>query len=188
MKIQPDLAALTAEVQKLIDDAFQRGLQEGAERARKSILAAADVAFQSGGPTILGDPHGFAAVRWTAPGLPHKPCAPDLFTPPRSRAPKGLIDEILERVLGLCPGMTIAEVEKAVVNEDARIAAKSVFNRLRHLEKHTGEFKRVEKRWYRREDVPPSNPSVNGSQIAIPSRGFPGYVDPLSEGDPLMSP
>ena len=51
--------------------------------------------------------------------------------------------------------MLIADVENAVKNLDDRVAIKSVYNRLRHLERTTGQYQRIKNRWYRREDLPP---------------------------------
>ena len=71
------------------------------------------------------------------------------------RAPKGLVDEVLEHVLREKPGMTQEQVEAAVVALDDRIAVKSVYNKLRAWEKQGRRFRRHRGLWYRIKDIPP---------------------------------
>lgn len=71
------------------------------------------------------------------------------------RAPRGLVDEILDQVLRTKPGMTQEEVEAAVGEADSRVAIKSVYNKLRAWEKQGRRFRRHRGLWYRIEDIPP---------------------------------
>lgn len=70
------------------------------------------------------------------------------------RAPKGLLDEVLDKVLRESPGLSQDEVEQRVLTADSRIAAKSVYNKLRHYEKTGRKYRRKDGLWYRIADLP----------------------------------
>jgi hypothetical protein len=95
------------------------------------------------------------------------------------RAPKGLVDDVLQQVLADRPGMSQDEVEDAVVTVDPRIAKKSVYNKLRWWEKQGRRYRRHEGRWYRIADLPP--PWTNKSS----PQGETGGGDPPASLDLL---
>lgn len=89
------------------------------------------------------------------------------------RAPKGLVDDVLEMVLKASPGLTQEQVETAVVAMDHRIAVKSVYNKLRAWERQNRRFRRHKGLWYRIADIPPigaeqSSPQGEAGGVAPP--------------------
>lgn len=101
-----------------------------------------------------------------------------------SRAPRGALDEVLERVLADHPGMTTPEVEVAVLSADPRIAIKSVYNRLRHWEKSGRRFRRSGQRWYRIKDFPPPWRDHSSPQGETGDVGSPASFNLALEGRP----
>jgi len=81
-----------------------------------------------------------------------------------SRAPRGLVDNLLEEVLAERPGMTISEVEAAIAERDSRVALKSIYNTLRRWEKQGKRFRRKDHVWYRIKDLPPPWPASSSPQ------------------------
>lgn len=99
-----------------------------------------------------------------------------------TRAPRGLVDDVLEQVLRERPGMTQEEVEAAVVAVDDRIAPKSVYNKLRSWEKQERRFRRHLGKWYRIADLPAPFPVVASS----PKGETGGLAPPASLPDILQ--
>lgn len=125
----PVLAAMREAFRKVHSEATQAAVQKVVDHV--SILAP------------MGAPVSVIPMTATAHGGP----AP--------RAPRGLVDDVLEHVLSDRPGMSQEEVEAAVAEVDDRIAPKSVYNKLRWWEKKGQRFRRHRGRWYRIEDIPP---------------------------------
>lgn len=97
---------------------------------------------------------------------------------PARRAPRGLVDVVLEDVLKASPGMTQSEVEDAVVAVDDRISRKTVYNTLRRYENSGRKFRRDKRQlWYRVGDLPPPWADLAGS----PKGETGGDEPPVSE-------
>jgi hypothetical protein len=177
----PDLEALITELRRVVLDAYNSGIADGRDMMLQSIMHVANnppAAPISATPT----PAAPTAAAESAPAAPNPapeppatepaPAPPKAEAPsvpkrrarpvpipvrgpePRGRAPKGLLDDVLDDVLAERPGMVIKDLKKTVLDRDPRIAVRSVYNRLRLLERETGRFRRVDMRWYRAGDVP----------------------------------
>ncbi|HEY1561925.1 MAG TPA: hypothetical protein VGF71_13735 [Caulobacteraceae bacterium] len=158
----PDLKPIIDAVSRAIVEAYRKGIADGTEMALNGILAAVNakveaIAASAGKPTLLGGgmPPTLETKREAAKPEPtNREDVADSFTPVRQRAPRGLIDEVLEDVLAFAPGLSLAAIERAVLEEEPRIARRSVFNRLRLHEQNSGRYQRVNGHWYRKQDVP----------------------------------
>jgi hypothetical protein len=136
------LSDLHDTVRTAIDDAYRRGFEDGQRTLTHAFAAFASQHVKSPQGSFLGNI--FADARAT-------PEAAADAAEARERAPRGLLDKILDEVLAPGRRLTIDEVEREVLGRDPRIALKSVYNRLRHYEKTDGSFRRVGGRWQRRE-------------------------------------
>ena len=139
--------------------AYAAGFADGRQAALDTIFANVQALVPLDDPVrmrptliseAIGTANGTSDVKGVGEALP--------------RAPRGLIDDVLEAVLQAKPGMTLEEVEAAVVAADDRIAPKSVYNKLRHWEKQNRKFRRArDQRWYRIGDIPAPFPVVTSS-------------------------
>jgi hypothetical protein len=160
MPIPINLDHLLLPIRTAIDEAYEEGYSHGYTAAVSKLVASVEAMA----PTAV-KPNGQGEREATESVDTDK--ADDLSAyrsnAPQPRAPRGALDEILERVLAEKPGMTTQEIEAAVAHDDPRIAIKSVYNRLRHFEKTGRRFRRHNSRWYRVGDIPPSFPVVSSS-------------------------
>ena len=111
---------IAANIRKAVQDAYERGREDGARDVRNAILKAANIHRL---PTE-GGPITDALKKVHEPSSDTK----------SSRAPRGLVTDTMTRLLNQKPGQPVKELEEAVVAADERIAIKSVGNTLRRLE------------------------------------------------------
>ncbi len=116
---------ITADIQDLVDDAYQRGLadglSEGVRRAKARILeAASSDAFADWEVDFLR----------SAERVPTHQPRPSVPSGAPEKVPNGTIRPLVTRVLGISPGITTAEAGRQVNAIDGRVSAAAVTNEL----------------------------------------------------------
>lgn len=122
-----------AAMRPVVRNAVERALAVGSHRMRDNILKAAGapiVAYQHTGETVQAGPEN------------DDDDEPD----DRRRAPRGLLQTLLAKVLGENPGLVLSDVETKVLALDDRLARRSIYGELRRKE---GElYHRQGSAWY----------------------------------------
>lgn len=139
-----DIGEIASQAEGLVRAAYERGFADGGRHMRESILAAVSASSAATVTDLTERPHEPpepSPVFDYAGGYPAADGS-------RTRAPRGLIDEVLDRAVSERPGLQIRELEREVLRLEPRIGVKSIYNRLRHLEMHGRKFRRVNDRWY----------------------------------------
>ena len=147
----------TEELLQPVFDALRAAMREGARRAYEAGSRATVQAILQNATALL--PGGATSpderLSEVAKPIAYEDQARiDIGGEVARRAPKGLVDEVLDLVLQKQPGMTQEQVDAAVLEVDSRIAAKSVYNKLRAWEKMGRRFRRHRGLWYRVADIP----------------------------------
>lgn len=163
------LADQFSQVRKAVEDAYQRGLHDGAERARQSIFTASQIPF---GP-FLPTP---AKPKGGAPGKK------------RAKAPRGSIAEALDKILADGAGFTLPELEKSVPEVNNLIAPKSVYNHL--TDKEGTLYRREGGKWFRLVNGEAAAPPTTATTVATPAAAGapPPNATPVAQPPPPASP
>lgn len=161
---------LLEQLRSAADASYERGYQVGYRAALKKIMSN----VQSD-PLVSGEatPSDIAVLPREEQGQ-------------RPRAPKGLADELVEKVLAANPGLTMPNVERTVHSLDARVSAKTVYNTLMKWERAGRKFRRHSGKWYRIGDLPTSlvvNRSPSGE---TGGQQPPESLTLYSQGDPIQ--
>ena len=119
-------------IRKAVQDAYERGREDGARDVRNAILKAANIHRL---PTE-GGPITDALNKANESSSDTK----------NSRAPRGLVTDTVTRLLNQKPGQTVKQLEDVIAKTEERIAVKSVGNTLRRLQ--SIRYFRDGDRWY----------------------------------------
>lgn len=121
-------ADISDQMSALIEQAYRRGYADGGNAMRDNILKAAGAPF-------AGAPAAMIAAEV-------KPVQDD----DKARAPRGLVRELVKRVLGESPGLAAGEIGERAARLDPRVSPTSASVELRRLE---GQLYRIEDgRWF----------------------------------------
>ncbi|MBC9033925.1 hypothetical protein IAG41_16160 [Sphingomonas sp. JC676] len=125
-----------------IEAALKAAYDQGVQDALDRIMAAAKQPIEeaaSATPAPTPAPTPAATVKNQEEVVER--AGPSAYNP---RAPRGLVPQVLELIMGDRPGLSIAEYETLATDLDGRLARKSVGNELRR-----GEGSKYERRGYR---------------------------------------
>jgi hypothetical protein len=133
MPYEIEIREITAIIQRVVKEAFEGGFEagrkKGAEEMRNAILNAASAGITGQLSAGLADATLSATAQVT------------------SRAPRGLVGQVLDKVLSAHPGgLNRKELIRMAGEADGRIAPKSIFNTLRRDE--GDKYRRVGKNWF----------------------------------------
>lgn len=174
--LQPVFDALRSAMR----EASSRGYAAGSQAAVQAILHNATALLPVQPSLIGGRSADYAKPAADVIQSSHIAMSDSVEAEVVRRAPRGLVDEILDQVLRAKPGMTQEEVESAVGEVDSRVAIKSVYNKLRAWEKQGRRFRRHRGLWYRIQDIPPPWEGQSSPQ------GETGGVEPPISDDDLL--
>ncbi|HWV13206.1 MAG TPA: hypothetical protein VN110_07900 [Sphingobium sp.] len=112
------------QMRKAVEDAYQRGLRDGRSEVRTKVLAA------------LGGP---------VEAVPEEAPTERFIAAPRRRAPRGLTEAVLSRVLDDTIALPLEEVQRRAVSLDRRVSEKTIYNELNRREQffrdHNGRWR-----------------------------------------------
>jgi hypothetical protein len=98
---------------------YDRGVRDGMEHMRRSILQAVQEPVPDS-RTVIADTSEGARTGFEEPAA-------------KERAPRGLLRQLLQKILMDTPGRTLNEIEQIVVSMDSRVAVKSIYNQLNYF-------------------------------------------------------
>lgn len=124
-KLDKAFADLRSAFEEIAEERYAQGFMDGANSMRESILKVAAIPafsdkYAKPSEIPLLKPIGVFNVEEEEEAQP--------------RAPRGLVGEVVGKLLREHPGLTITELEDLVAKVDDRIAPKSVGNELRRFE------------------------------------------------------
>ncbi|MEN6630451.1 MAG: hypothetical protein ABFC42_12495 [Sulfuricella sp.] len=157
MAVTINIGDAITSLQGAVEGAYKDGFSAGYKAAIDAVIAATR-SLPNAPYVDLGDSDSV-----------HQDVKPANVTAPR--APRGLAEELLDRILSERPGLTQQEVEDAVVAADSRISPKSVYNRLRDYERKGKKYRRKEGRWYKIADIPPDFPVMRNGALFVHNNG-----------------
>lgn len=120
-------AAIAAAIEAALADAYARGYDEGGQAALKGVVEAATKAIT---PTLSAAADAVTSFQRALATVPETD--PEYDPAPKAkRAPKGLTEAILKRVLAHGVSLSEAEIQRRAVDLDSRISPKTIYNDLR---------------------------------------------------------
>lgn len=135
--IEELLAKARSATDTAVKEAFEAGFKAGGEAVRQSILAAAAAPIES----LRSLPVGHIQTALDENAQARQTLTNNLLTLSSEaheevsrRAPRGLVADIVRRVLGEAPGLSISEIEARANALAPEVSSKSVGNELRRRE------------------------------------------------------